>query len=104
MWNPRTENQHYAAPNKFFESIADGVPPLSAPHPQCKKLIDRYQCGVLTSDWSEGGLLVGLDHARKLFATSEWDSMLTNCQSAFAGELNWERQFEKLKVHLTKQP
>jgi len=104
MWNPRTENQHYAAPNKFFESIADGVPPLSAPHPQCKKLIDRYQCGVLTSDWSEAGLLVGLDHARRLFATSEWDSMLANCQSAFAGELNWERQFEKLKVHLTKQP
>lgn len=102
MWNPQTENQLYAAPNKFFESIADGVPTLSAPHPQCKKLIDRYRCGVLTTDWTEAGLLAGLARAAKLYSTEEWDSMVNNCQSAFAGELNWERQFEKLRVHLTK--
>jgi hypothetical protein len=102
MWNPRNENQLYAAPNKFFESIADGVPPLSAPHPQCKKLIERYRCGVLTTDWSEAGLLVGMDRATKLYETSEWDSMVANCHSAFIDDLNWERQFEKLRVHLTK--
>jgi hypothetical protein len=102
MWNPRNENQLYAAPNKFFESIADGVPPLSAPHPQCKKLIERYRCGVLTTDWSEAGLLVGMDRATKLYGTSEWDSMVANCHSAFIDDLNWERQFEKLRVHLAK--
>jgi hypothetical protein len=31
-WNPDVENQRYAAPNKFFESIAAGVPPIAAPH------------------------------------------------------------------------
>ena len=104
MWNPRNENQLYAAPNKFFESIADGVPPLSAPHPQCKKVIERYGCGVLMSDWSDVALVAGLERASLLYGTSEWDAMVSKCQAAFLGELNWERQFEKLKLHLTRQP
>ncbi len=52
MWAPVNENQYYAAPNKFFEYIADGVVPICTPHPQCKKIIEKYKCGLLFSDWS----------------------------------------------------
>lgn len=100
MWNPKTENQLYAAPNKLFEAIADGVPPLAAPHPQCKKILDRYGCGTLLSDWSVEALAAGLNRAAREFLTDKWNAMVTGCETAFASELNWELQFEKLKVHL----
>ena len=104
MWNPRTENQLYAAPNKFFEAIADGVPPIAAPHPQCKELLEIHGCGVLLSDWSEGALIAGLARATQLSQTPAWDEMVSKCEAAFSSELNWERQFEKLRIHLSKQP
>ena len=103
VWNPRSENQLYAAPNKLFESIAAGVPPLAAPHPQCKQMIEAYGCGVLLDDWSEEAFVAALERASKLYQTSAWDEMVANCETAFRRELNWERQFEKLKVHLSKQ-
>ncbi len=103
MWNPHTENQLYAAPNKFFESIADGVPPLSAPHAQCKLLTERYQCGLLLNDWSESALVAGLQSATRIYGTGQWEAMVRRCETAFRQELNWECQFEKLKVHLTRQ-
>ena len=104
MWNPKTESQLYAAPNKLFESIGAGVPPLAAPHPQCKKIIDRYGCGLLLDDWSLDALLDGLERASRIYSTGKWDEMVAGCEEAFTGELNWERQFEKLRVHLAKQP
>jgi glycosyltransferase involved in cell wall biosynthesis len=102
MWNPHRENQFYAAPNKFFESIADGVPPLSAPHPQCQLFIEQYECGLLLKDWSESAMVTGLQTANRIYGTSQWEAMVERCEMAFRQELNWERQFEKLKVHLTK--
>ena len=94
------ENQLYAAPNKFFESIADGVPPIAAPHPQCKMMIDRYKCGILMRDWSEGEFFSALDQALRLYQTDSWYEMVSNCGTAVRQELNWDHQFEKLKVHL----
>jgi hypothetical protein len=102
LWNPSSENQLYAAPNKFFEAIADGVPPLSAPHPQCKLVIGRYGCGILTTDWSVTGFISALRRATLLRNTEAWLRMVENCQRAFREELNWPMQFEKLKYHLQK--
>lgn len=99
-WKPSVENQLYAAPNKFFESIADGVPPIAAPHPQCKMIIDRYKCGILMRDWSEREFFSALDQALRLYQTDSWYEMVSNCGTAVRQELNWDHQFEKLKVHL----
>ena len=99
-WKPSVENQLYAAPNKFFESIADGVPPIAAPHPQCKMMIDRYKCGILMRDWSAEEFFFSLDRALRLYKTDSWHEMVSNCGTAVRQELNWDHQFEKLKVHL----
>jgi len=99
-WNPNVENQLYAAPNKFFESIADGVPPITAPHPQCKMIIDRYKCGILMRDWSEPEFFSALDRALRLYETDSWREMVSNCATAVRQELTWDHQFEKLRVHL----
>jgi glycosyltransferase involved in cell wall biosynthesis len=100
MWNPDNENQLYAAPNKFFESIADGVPPIAAPHPQCKLILDRYQCGLLMPDWSFDSFRKTLRHAASLYATPDWDDLVRNCGRAVASELTWDAQFDRLRQYL----
>lgn len=99
-WNPDTENQLYAAPNKFFESIADGVPPIAAPHPQCKLILERFGCGVLMADWSFDTFVSALRRALDAYGGAEWQAMVKACGRAVESELNWEAQFEKVKPYL----
>lgn len=99
-WNPNVENQLYAAPNKFFESIADGVPPIAAPHPQCKLILERYRCGILMPDWNFDTFVATLRRAMDLYQTGAWTEMVANCRRAVEAELNWEAQFAKLQPYL----
>ena len=103
MWAPTNENQLYACPNKFFESIADGVPPIAAPHPQIKLLIKRYQCGILMDDWSLPALKRAFEQALSLFGTAQYAQMADNCRTAATEELNWDTQFKKIINHLPQR-
>lgn len=100
MWAPTSENQLYAAPNKFFEAVASGVPPVAAPHPQCKMLIARYGCGIVMDDWSFDAFHSALRRALTLVGTPEYYAMVESCRQAVAQELSWDRQFEKVRRHL----
>jgi glycosyltransferase involved in cell wall biosynthesis len=99
-WNPDNENQLYAAPNKFFESIADGIPPIAAPHPQCKLILDRYRCGILMGDWSFDSFTRAIRKAMDMLGTLDWEDMVSNCGRAVAAELTWDAQFDRLKQYL----
>ncbi|MDZ4798557.1 MAG: glycosyltransferase [Bryobacteraceae bacterium] len=99
-WNPDNENQLYAAPNKFFEAIADGVPPIAAPHPQCRLMIERYGCGILLADWSFDSFVSGLRRAMEIYQTPLWLRMVDNCRRAVEAELTWDSQFDKVKAYL----
>lgn len=97
MWAPTNENQLYAAPNKFFDAIADGIPPIVAPHPQCKLLVDRYRCGILMDDWSFPAFHAAIKRAKSLFGTSQYERMVAGCGHAVECELNWPAQFDKVR-------
>lgn len=99
-WNPNTENQLYAAPNKFFESIADGVPPIAAPHPQCRLILERYECGILLEDWGFDTFVMAMRKAVDQYGTEAWQRMVDNCTRAVSEELTWDAQFEKVKPFL----
>jgi glycosyltransferase involved in cell wall biosynthesis len=99
-WNPTNENQHFAAPNKFFESIAAGVPPIAAPHPQCEEILRRYRCGILMPDWSFGAFRDTIRKALAFYENDAWDEMVANCVHAAQVELNWETQFSRLLPYL----
>lgn len=103
MWAPTNENQLYACPNKFFESIADGVPPIAAPHPQMKMLLERYGCGILMDDWSLTAFKRALVEAASIFGTANYDAMVAACRTAAVEELNWEIQFKKIFRFLPDQ-
>jgi hypothetical protein len=99
-WAPTNEQQRYACPNKFFEAIADGVPPIAAPHPQCKMLIERYECGIVMDDWGFEAFHAAVQKALRLFGTDEYEQMVENCRKATIQEVNWECQFAKIERHL----
>jgi len=96
MWNPGSFDGRFACPNKFFEAIIDGVPPIVAPHPQCKEIVEKYDCGILLRDWSFEAFEDGLKRARDIYGTPRYRELVDNCRRAAAMELSWERQFESL--------
>ena len=99
-WNPIDPAHWAAAPNKFFESIASGVPPITAPHPQCRMLVERYRLGVVMDGWDLDSYLQAIQRARMLYTTNVYREMVENCGIAAQRELNWNAQFDKLTPHL----
>jgi hypothetical protein len=100
MWNPRNESTLYAAPNKFFDAIQAGVPIVAAPHPICKKLIQRYQCGITLNGFGLGDLRTGLRQAQLLKGTAEYADMVEKHLPRAQRDLCWDAQFEKVEEAL----
>lgn len=102
MWRPDSVSQLYAAPNAFFESIAAGVPPIVAPHPQCLEVLERYDCGIAMEDWTLTAFSAAIDDALKIYQTrhDRYTELVENCRRAYSAELNWQAQFEKIAARL----
>jgi len=101
MWKPIHENNLYASPNKFFESISSGVPPITAPHPQCKMLVNRYSCGIVMKDWDFESFFDAIKLGLECYEDkNEYDKMVSHCLTAVKEELNWQSQMKKLTPHL----
>jgi glycosyltransferase involved in cell wall biosynthesis len=102
MWNPDSINQLYASPNKFFEAIQSGVPPVSAPHPQCADILARYGCGLVMMDWSPHIFGWTVREALRIFREDKpaYARMVEGCRTASEREINWQAQFEKIAARL----
>ncbi|MBP2161882.1 MULTISPECIES: hypothetical protein [Asticcacaulis] len=95
-WAPDSESTYYAAPNKFFDAITAGTPPLTAPHPLCVRLIKRYGCGRVLPGWGEDDMKRGIDDALAFAQTDAYDQLVGERLPIAAKELTWEAQFQKL--------
>jgi hypothetical protein len=104
MWKPLTPNYYFACPNKFFESIASGVPPLVAPHPQCAEICDRFDLGIKLADWSFEAFCRASQLALDSFTDGRFAFMVARCREAHREELNWEHQFDRLTRYLPTRP
>lgn len=102
IWTPMVERALFAPSNKFYEAIADGVPPITAPHPQHKQLVERYGCGIVMDDWSYESFYRALRRALRLYGTPDYGAMVENCRIAVDEELNWEHQFEAVRPYLRR--
>lgn len=99
-WKPVDVGSAYVSPCKFYESIASGVPPISAPHPECMDVIRRYDCGILMRDWSFTAFCDALESALLIRGTARYRELVRNCLHAHRKELNWEAQFAKVTPFL----
>ncbi len=95
FWLPHRHALLNAAPNKFFQAISLGVPVIAAPHPQCKELIERYECGIVLNGWEKEDLIHGLEDATALMGTADYETMVDNCKYATEVELSWDIQIQK---------
>jgi glycosyltransferase involved in cell wall biosynthesis len=95
-WFPLNWALRNAAPNKFFQAIASGVPVIAAPHPQCVSVIKRYGCGIVLRDWKYRTFVSALKFAVQKIGTSEYQDMVSGCNEACRKELNWDHQFDKV--------
>lgn len=100
LWNPRSESTLYAAPNKFFDAIQAGVPIISAPHPLCVKLINRYKCGIVMGGFGQNDLKLALRDAAILRKSDEYKKILEEYLPVARKDLCWDTQFLKIKSML----
>ena len=101
-WHPSDPTQHYACPNKFFEAIASGVPPLASPNPQMREFIERYDCGILLDDWTYEAFREGYEYAMEIRGSERYAELVANCISAYESALNWDSQFLRILPTLTQ--
>lgn len=95
IWLPVDENTTFACPNKFFEALSNGMPPITAPHPQCKMICKRYDCGIVMEDFSFESFLKSIKFAMEI-EKSRYQELVNNCINAVTNELHWEKQMEKV--------
>lgn len=82
-------NHHFSLPNKIFEYIQAGTPLLSTTLPERKKIIEKYNVGLIVNDLSPVSLSNALNEMiQNEAAYQQWKS---NCKQA-AMELCWENE------------
>ncbi len=86
---------YYALPNKLFEYIMSGVPVLASKLPQMEKIIADYRVGECVDMNNEIEVIKVLSNM--LSDETTLKEFSENCLKA-AIELNWEKEFEKIKI------
>jgi hypothetical protein len=98
VWKAETLNSYFASPNKFFESIAYGVPPVCTPNPQILDIARKYHCALVAKDWGLDSFCHVMADASWISGTSTYDQLVANCALARQAEINWAVQFDKVRV------
>ncbi|MDG1545346.1 MAG: glycosyltransferase [Candidatus Poseidoniia archaeon] len=83
----------YALPKKLLDSMAYKVPAIVGPYEARQKIVERYECGLVTEDWADAlSTLANDKELRK--------KMGENGYKAFKMNYSWELQEKKmLKVY-----
>jgi len=100
VWKAESLNSYFASPNKFFESIAYGVPPVCTPNPQILDIARKYHCALVAKDWGLDSFCHVMADAMWISGTSTYDQLVANCTLARQAEINWACQFEKVQAAL----
>lgn len=100
LWLPKSQSTLFACPNKFFDSIALGTPPILGPHPQAARIVRRFGCGVIARSFAPEDIF---SEARLILANQDRDeyaAMIDACTTAQRTWLSWSRQEVKLAAAL----
>lgn len=87
-------NNYYALPNKLFEYAMAGVPALVSDLPQMRKVVEEREIGAVVEAGDVDAVVETLRRWRD--RPEEYERLRANCRRA-AEELNWEREFARLR-------
>ena len=79
----------YALPKKLLDSMAYKVPVIVGPYEARQKIVERYDCGIVTDDWAEALTRLANDKALR-------KKMGENGYKAFKMNYSWELQEKKM--------
>lgn len=86
-------NYRFSLPNKLFDYISAGIPVIASDLPEVRKIIDRYECGLVIPSVNADEIINALKKIRD--NRDLLNKMKTN--SVIASEtLNWQRESEKV--------
>lgn len=85
-------NYRFSLPNKLFDYIHAGVPVLATPLAEVKKIVDKYQVGMLVSRLEPEHIAVKMISMFNREKQAEWRD---HCRKA-SEELNWEKEEQQL--------
>ena len=108
IWNADDINSFFASPNKYFESIANHVPPVCSPHPQLLESNGKYRCSILADGFEREDVVGAILDAVSIFHTDGYGRLLQGCATAAEEEYLWPHQFRKIldaiQNHTRKKP
>ena len=81
----------YCLPNKFFEFAMAGLPIVVSDLPEMRRMVEKYECGVICRPGESGGIRASLDKA----LSGDAAAMGANARQ-MAEDHCWEKQEEKL--------
>ena len=79
----------YAIPKKLLDAMAYKVPVIVGPYDARKKIVKRYDCGIVSEDWTEALTTLSNDKSLR-------KKMGENGYKAFKMNYTWEAQEQKL--------
>ena len=86
FWQPGFLSYWFATPNKMFEYIMAGIPILSTPQPEFRKIVEDYKVGTTADPRIDNSIEKGLNDLIK-----NENEYLKNVKKA-REELNWEQE------------
>jgi len=84
-------NHKYSLPNKFFEYAMAGLPILVSDLPEMRKLVEKYNCGVICESITPKGIAKGI----KKLLEQDLEKLGKNARK-MAEDHSWEMQEKKL--------
>jgi glycosyltransferase involved in cell wall biosynthesis len=97
--NPNFLNSYYSLPNKIFEYIQAGIPIIATNLPEVKKIIDKYNVGIIIDELSPAEISNAVNKLKN--DKNLYNKLQENTKIA-ALELSWENEKGKLIEILKK--
>jgi len=89
-----SKSYYYALPNKLFEYIMAGLPVISSNLPQMKNIVENYEVGEIVELEKENDLTETITN---LLTNKEKLKMYRENTQKAADDLNWQKEYEKVK-------
>lgn len=93
IYDPSIENHHYAAPNKFYESLMLGKPVIMVRGTGMSDEVEKNDIGVLI-DYSEDSFAYGIHSL--LEKRNEWDRISETMKHIYKTKYNWDIMKKRL--------